>query len=151
MINLAVNTYIHILFVMVIISCLIIERMTLKPKMKWESVLLLTKTDGIYGLAAIVVVATGILNWMNFGKGSEYYSSNSLFILKFSLFILVGLLSIYPTVWFLRYKKRNKENPPEEIEIANFSRLKQIIHIELVLMALIPLLATLMANGIGFW
>ncbi len=119
--------------------------------MKWESVLLLTKTDGIYGLAAIVVVATGILNWMNFGKGTEYYSSNSLFILKFSLFILVGLLSIYPTVWLLRYKKRNKENPPEEIEIANFKQLKQIIHIELVLMALIPLLATLMANGIGFW
>ena len=116
-----------------------------------ESLRLLLRADGFYGLAAIIVVVTGFLNWMNFGKGYEYYASNSIFTIKFSLFILVGLLSIYPTVWFFRYKKRNKKDPTEEIEIENFKRLKQIINIELLLMAFIPLLATLMANGIGFW
>lgn len=151
MINLAINTYVHILFVLVIVSCLVIERIILKPKLSWNSLLFLLKVDGIYGLAAIVVVTTGLLNWMNFGKGYDYYAANSLFTLKFSLFIIVGLLSLYPTIWFFKLKKAHKQNPPEEINITNIKKLKRVISLELALMAIIPLLATLMANGIGFW
>ena len=151
MLGLAINTYVHILFVIVIIICLVIEYRGLRYEMKWEKLLSIFRVDGMYGLAAVVVATTGLLNWFYFGKGSDYYTSNTIFIIKFSLFNLVGLLSIYPTVWFFRYKKRHKANPPETIKISNVTRIKTFIAVELTIMAIIPLLATLMANGIGFW
>ncbi|MEO1253467.1 MAG: DUF2214 family protein [Bacteroidota bacterium] len=149
MLNLAINTYIHILCIMVVISCIVVERISIKPKIKWKTLLMLLRLDGLYGFAAIVVVTTGLLNWMQFGKGYEYYATNSIFILKFTLFIIVGLLSIYPTVSFFKYKKRHRKDPPEEVNIPNVTYLKWAINAELILMAIIPLLATLMANGFG--
>lgn len=151
MLSLAVNTYIHILFIIVIIVCLVVERLMIKPQITWESLLKLMKVDGLYGFAAIVVVTTGLLNWFSFGKGDAYYSSNVVFLIKLSLFIVIGILSIYPTVAFFKLKKKHKSNPPEQVSIENANQIKSVIQLELVIMAVIPLLATLMANGIGFW
>lgn len=146
---LAINTYIHLLSIITIFICLVLELIYLNPKLEWNKLLRILKIDGIYGIAAIVTVATGLLNWMKFGKGYDYYSNNQLFIIKFSLFVIVGLLSLYPTITFARHKKRNKKQPPELVEIASYSSLKKIILLELGIMSIIPLLATLMANGIG--
>ncbi len=151
MLGLAINTYVHILCVIIVISCLVIQRFTIKSRLKWESLKLLLKADKLYGLAAIVVATTGLLNWFYFGKGGSYYSGNTIFIIKFSLFIVVGLLSIYPTFWFSRYKRRHRSTPPERVSIDNIDRIKLVITLELAIMAIIPLLATLMANGVGFW
>ena len=117
MISLAVNTYIHLLFIVVIFCCLITELTFIKDKISYATVKKLSKIDGIYGLAAIIVVATGLLNWMKFGKGYEYYANNSLFIIKFSLFIVVGLLSLYPTILFAKIKKLHKQEQPDMIQL----------------------------------
>lgn len=127
-----------------------IERLLIKPEMSWDNLLKLSKVDAVYGLSAIIVVTTGLLNWFYFGKGSNYYSSNIIFLTKLSLFIVVGILSIYPTVWIARYKKKHRANPPELVSIDKANAIKACIQLELALMAIIPLLATLMANGIGF-
>ena len=150
MLPLALNTYVHLVFIIVVISCITIELITLKPTMSYKTVNWLSKVDGFYGFAAIIVVTTGILNWLQFGKGAAYYNNNSLFILKFSLFVLVGLLSIYPTVMILRLKKRNKHEQPEAIEMSGYATVRKVIILELIIMLFIPLLAELMANGIDF-
>ena len=148
MLPLALNTYIHLLFIIIIVICLALELVTLKPTLSYRTVNWLSKVDGLYGFAAIVVVTTGILNWLQFGKGAAYYNNNTLFVSKFALFVLVGLLSIYPTVLILRLKRRNKAEKPERIEFTSYPTARKVIILELVIMLFIPLLAELMANGI---
>jgi putative membrane protein len=60
------------------------------------------------------------------------------------LFVIIGLLSIYPTVFFI---KKRKGNPTELVTIPKSIFL--MIRLELVLVFTIPLLAGLMAKGIG--
>lgn len=120
----------------------------MKEKMSYDEINKLSKIDGLYGFAAIVVVVTGLLNWMKFGKGVEYYNSNTFFIVKFSLFVLVGLLSLYPTILFLKTKRRLNKDQSAEMEFSAAPRVKKVIAIELAIMTIIPLLAELMANGI---
>ena len=148
MINLALNTYIHILFVIVIFCCLVAELILVSDRITFSTMSKLSKIDGLYGLAAVIVVITGFLNWMKFGKGYDYYSNNSLFTIKFSLFIIVGLLSLYPTILLAKLKKRHKKERPEVIRLPKSSAIRKVIILELGIMALIPLLAELMANGI---
>lgn len=146
----ALNTYIHLLAIVTVFCCLVAELILLKDKVSYATIDRLSKIDGLYGLAAIIVVATGLLNWMKLGKGYEYYAANSLFIIKFGLFIVVGLLSLYPTILFLRHKKRSKQQKPETIHLPQFGSIRSVIILELVIMGSIPFLAVLMANGIGF-
>lgn len=148
MLNLSLNTYAHLICIVAVFCCLIVELVLVKNQLSWSELKRLHKIDGIYGLAAILVVTTGLLNWMVFGKGYDYYANNTLFIIKFSLFIVVGLLSIYPTVLFFRYKKRNKDQQPDIIEFPESNNVRMIIRIEIAIMCMIPLLAELMANGI---
>lgn len=63
---------------------------------------------------------------------------------KITLFLAVGLISIYPTLFFNRHRK----GPPEE-RVTVPGRLLWGVRIELVLLAIMPVLASLMARGIG--
>ena len=148
MIQLALNTYVHLICIIAVFCCLILELRLVKETVSWNTLRLLNKIDGIYGIAAILVVATGLLNWIVFGKGYDYYAGNILFIIKFSLFIVVGLLSIFPTVMFAKLKKRNKEEPPSSLTLLYHDKIRKVIILEIAIMSCIPLLAELMANGI---
>jgi len=44
-----------------------------------------------------------------FEKGAAYYFANHAFLTKLTLFIIVGQLSIVPTVAFLSWRKRGEE------------------------------------------
>lgn len=148
MLSLSINTYIHLLFIITIFCCLVLELILLKEKLSFFELKKLSKVDGLYGFAAIIVVATGLLNWLELGKGSQYYSYNIFFLIKFSLFIIVGLLSIYPTVRIMKTKKKYKTEQPDVIYLEGYNSIRKVILVELVIMSLIPLLAELMANGI---
>ncbi|MDE0470516.1 MAG: DUF2214 family protein [Ekhidna sp.] len=148
MINLALNTYLHILLIIVIFCCLVAELMLVNNQISFRTMRKLSKIDGLYGLAAIIVITTGLLNWMKLGKGYDYYSNNSLFIIKFSLFVVVGLLSLYPTILLAKLKKRHKKDQLAVIQLSHSNTIRKIIMLDLGIMAFIPLLTELMANGI---
>jgi len=57
--------------------------------------------------------------------------------------VLIALLSIYPTVKFLSWRKT--------VDPAGARAIRTIIHLELVGVVLILLFAALMARGIGFF
>lgn len=150
MLNLALNTYFHILMIIGVFTSIIVELVLISKEISWGTLKKLLRADMFYGITAILVVITGLLNWFVFGKGAAYYSNNTLFLTKFSLFIIVSLLSIYPTVIFARLKKKHKNDPPESFDIPNYKNVKTIIRLELAILLLLPLLATLMANGLDF-
>ena len=126
---------------------LISEHLILKPSIKKEQIRSLATIDLIYGLAAIIVLATGLLRWFVYGKGYDFYMSTPLFHIKLTLFIILGVLSIFPSIKFYKWNKQVKGGEEPDINEKGVKKLLMFIRIELLLIAIIPLLAVLIARG----
>ena len=70
----------------------------------------LQRLDIIYGGAAVLVLVTGIMR-MYLEKGTTYYLHNGAFHALLGVFVVVALLSIYPTVVFLRWRALDPRRP----------------------------------------
>ncbi|MGB0432685.1 MAG: DUF2214 family protein [Bacteroidia bacterium] len=136
--------YLHILFVLILVSSVFTELILIKKKLNRRTISLLAKLDAGYGLASIAVVGLGLALWFGLGKPAEFYSDNPIFWLKVSLAILLGLLSIYPTVYFIKNRTGNQN---DEIQVKKWVLI--CIYIEVGVLVVIPLLAVFMANGVG--
>ncbi len=106
-------------------------------------------TDIIYGIAALALLLTGILRVLYFGQGSDFYTENPLFWWKVGLYLSVGGLSLYPTVTYILWAIPLRKGELPKVGQALATRLGWIINVELVGFALVPMLATLMARGVG--
>lgn len=139
--------YIHFISIFTIVATLSIEFVLLKKEMTRSEIARLAKIDALYGIAALSLVGAGITLWLGgFGKPAIFYSRNYIFLTKIFLFLMIGILSIKPTFFFI---KQQKGNPDETIRIP--SAFSWMLRTELVLLVLIPLLAGLMSHGIGFF
>lgn len=143
-------TYSHYLSIIILVATVFAEQFFVKRQIKKTELFRLVIIDGIYGLSSILVVTTGLLRVFFFAKGGDYYFSNGIFLLKFSLFIVVGLLSILPTITFLKLRKKIKKDDLNEVELPHFRAILVSVRSELILLLIIPLLAVLMANGVDF-
>ncbi len=141
--------YLHYIAIMALMGSLISEHLILKPGISGQQIKSLAGIDLVYGIAAIVVLATGLLRWFVYGKGSEFYLSNPLFHIKLTLFVIIGVLSIFPTIKFLKWKKQIKKDEDPGIDERAVKRLLMFIRIELLLVAILPLLAVMIARGVG--
>lgn len=101
-----------------------------------------------YLIAAILVLASGLLRLIWFGKSPAFYLHNPVFWIKLALFVAVGLISVPPTRRFLRWRRAAMQTGvaphPEEILLA-----RRYVAAELALFGCIPLAAVLAARGIG--
>jgi putative membrane protein len=128
---------------------LITEHILLKPKMTKEQIRAIAVIDLLYGVAAILVLTTGLLRWFVYGKSSEFYLSNPVFHTKLTLFVIVAIISIIPTIKFLKWRKQVNNNQEPEMNEKVVKKLLIYIRIELLLLAILPLLAVMLARGIG--
>ena len=110
----------------------------------------LQKVDSIYGLSALIVLIAGFVRVFYFEKGSDFYFSSELFYLKLGLFTAIGLLSIYPTIRFMKWSKRLKNNEPILLSDQEYMKVSRILKFELLLLILLVLSASLMAKGVEF-
>jgi putative membrane protein len=137
--------YFHFLSILAIAASLFFELLFIKPQMSKKELNKIAGIDGIYGLSAIILLATGFLQWFYYGKGQDFYSNNYIFIIKIVLAIIMGLISLPPTIFFL---KNRGTNDNEMVDVPVY--LKKLIIVELAILLLLPLLAVLMSRGIGF-
>ena len=139
--------YLHFVSIFTIVATLSSEFVLLKKEMKRSEIGRLAKIDAVYGIAALTLLAAGLTLWFGgLAKPTTYYSNNWIFLTKILLFLTVGILSIKPTFFFL---KQRKGNPDETIIIP--SSIFLLLRIELVILAIIPLLAGLMSHGMGYF
>lgn len=139
--------YVHFISIFAIVGSLVAEHLLLKKELTRQEMDRLSRIDAVYGIAAVVLLAAGLTLWLgSIGKPAVYYSKNWIFLTKIGLFSLIGILSIYPTVFFI---KSRKGNPEEKIQIP--SAIFWMLRIEILLLFVIPLLAGLMARGVGFF
>jgi putative membrane protein len=139
--------YIHFISIFTIVGTLVSEHLLLKKDMTRSEIARLAKIDGVYGLAAIILLSAGLTLWLgSYGKPADYYSKNWVFHTKLTLFVGIGLLSIYPTVFFLK----NRKGPSDEV-VKIPAVIFWLLRFELLLLMIIPLLAGMMARGIGYF
>ena len=76
-------------------------------------------------------------------------SAISVIGLLIAVFIGVGLVSILPTMEFLRWRKQTRAGAPPEIDDKKLKSLRMFLHLELMGIAVILACAAMMARGIG--
>ncbi|PLT17134.1 MULTISPECIES: DUF2214 family protein [Ralstonia] len=145
----ALLAYLHYISIFTLIVFITAEAVVLRPGMTPEIRNRLARYDAVYGAAAIAVLVTGLLRVFYGAKGYAFYVHNPVFHIKVGLFILVGLLSIMPTVTILRWKKQAKTLPDFVPTPAEIAKTRRWVMIESHLIVFIPLAAVLMARGIG--
>ena len=108
----------------------------------------LAKIDMVYGASAIAVLLTGAARVIWGAKGMGWYLTNPLLHVKFTLFIVMGLLSIGPTLAYLRWRRALRANGtlPDALQVRNTRRL---VMVQAHILPLVPLAAVFMARGFG--
>ena len=109
----------------------------------------LLRVDMIFGIAAGVVLLVGLGRVFHFEKGATYYLHSWTFLAKFTLFVIVGLVSIVPTIEFFSWRRAVGRGELPDVSAQKLRSLRTIIHLELVGIVLIILCAALMAKGVG--
>ncbi|MFM7330522.1 MAG: DUF2214 family protein [Brachymonas sp.] len=114
-----------------------------------ESILrTLGRVDALYGIGAVVLLLIGGARLSAGAKGIEFYSGNPVFWTKIALFVLIGLISIVPTVRFIRWKRHwaaTGQLPPA----AAWESTRKLVMAQLHLLPLVAIAAAAMARGIG--
>ena len=101
------------------------------------------------GIFAGVVLIVGFLRVYLFEKGQAFYTGNPFFYARLALFRLVGLLSIYPTIRFLKWRAQTSNGQAPSVSEQGYWRIRLVLIAELVLLLSVVLCASLMERGIG--
>lgn len=145
----ALLAYAHLLAIFTMIVFLTSEAALCRPE--WLSPVIverLAKVDLIYGISALAVLATGLARIFLGIKGAGWYGHNWLLWTKVGLFAAVGLMSIVPTMRFLRWRRalRADGSMPAEDEVR---RVRKLVMAQAHIIPIVPLAAVFLARGYG--
>jgi putative membrane protein len=139
----------HHVAVFALVIALGAELVMVRAGLDAAAVARLGRLDAAYGGLAGLVLVAGLLRVVFGAAGWEYYVGNWVFWTKMGLFALVGLMSVVPTIAILGWRKRQAAEPGFVPDTTEVLRLRRLIHLEAVLLLLIPVAAAAMARGIG--
>ena len=139
--------FLHHLCAFTLVSAVAIEFTLIRQELTLSSARRLQVTDLVLGMAAGALLVIGLLRVFLFEKGGDYYFHSYAFLTKLSLFIVVGLLSIIPTVEFLSWGTAISAGQVPEIDAKKLRLVTAVIHGELFAIVIILLCAAIMARG----
>jgi putative membrane protein len=139
--------FLHHLCAFTLVSAVAIEFVLIRSELTLASARRLQVTDLVLGIAAGALLVVGLLRVFFFEKGAEYYFHSHAFLTKFSLFIVIGLLSIIPTMEFLSWRGALKAGQVPVIGTKKLRLITMVIHSELAAVVIILLCAAIMARG----
>ena len=145
----AILAYLHLLAILTMVVFIASEAALCR--VEWINAAVverLAKVDLVYGIAAITVLATGVARTWWGVKGTAWYWTNPLLHIKLTLFIVIGVVSIFPTLTYIRWRKglRVSGALPAEAEIR---KTRKLVMVQAHLIAVIPLVAVFLARGFG--
>jgi putative membrane protein len=97
-----------------------------------------------YGALAAAIIVIGFCRAIYAAKGWAYYSHNAFFWAKIGTFAAIGLLSVPPTIAFIRWRK--SAGLPTDSDLKS---IRWYLHMELALFVFLPIFAAAMARGYG--
>jgi putative membrane protein len=139
--------FLHHLCAFTLVAAVAIEFALIRGELTLSSARRLQVADLVLGIAAGALFVIGLLRVFLFEKGAAYYFHSHAFLLKFALFILVGLLSIIPTMEFLSWRSAINAGQVPVMNPKQRQRVITVIHGELTAIVIILLCAAIMARG----
>jgi len=97
-----------------------------------------------YGVLAGLILIVGFSRAQFAGKGWDYYSNNGFFWVKLLAFAVIGLLSVWPTLRYLRWRRAGVAPRDDDVVTVRW-----LIYIQLGLFAVLLACAATMARGYG--
>jgi putative membrane protein len=149
MVTTALVAFLHHLMAFTLVACVVYEFVAFRQVMTIEEARRLQRVDLVYGISAGLLLIVGLLRVFIYEKGVNFYIHNPFFWVKMAAFALVALMSIDPTIRYIRWNRSLKEGRPPEISEIEFKRTRLLLHSELVGIVIILLAAAMMARGIG--
>ncbi len=134
----------HHLLIFAIFGIICAEVWAVRPGLNGAAVARIGSLDLWYGILAAAILVVGFCRAIFAAKGWAYYSHNPFFWAKLGTFAIIGLLSLPPTLAFLRWRKSALQ--PSE---AHVRTVRRYLHLELGLFVLLPVFAAAMARGYG--
>ncbi|RTZ40026.1 DUF2214 family protein [Candidimonas sp. SYP-B2681] len=141
--------FLHHIAAFTLVAALAMELALIRETLSTSIARKLQRADLIFGLSAAAVLVIGLLRVVYFGKGVTYYLSNVPFMAKLTLFIIIGVLSIYPTREFLSWRHTLKAGRIPYVAPDKLRKLRVTIYLELAALPALILCAALMARGVG--
>lgn len=135
----------HHVLVFSLAGLLAAELVLVRPGLGGENLGLLGRIDGAYGGLALSVIVVGVLRVLFGMKGWEYYVSNHAFWGKMAAFVIVGLLSIRPTMRILAWRRSGAQTVPD----GEIAAVRSWIRGEIFFLVVVIFFAAAMARGIG--
>ena len=123
--------FLHHVCAFTLVAALAIEFALIKQELTLSSARRLQVTDLVLGIAAGLLLVIGLLRVFFFEKGVAYYWHSHAFLMKFSLFVIVGLLSIIPTREFLSWGGAIRAGQVPVWEASRSKRVAMVIYAEL--------------------
>ena len=145
----AILAYLHLLAILTMVVFIASEAALCR--VEWLNAAVverLAKIDMVYGIAALTVLATGVARTVWGVKGTSWYWTNPLLHVKLTLFIVIGVMSIFPTLRYLRWRKTLRATGalPADVDIR---KTRKLVMVQAHLLAVIPLVAVFLARGFG--
>jgi len=145
----ALMAFLHHVFAFTLTACLVYEFVAYRRNMTIEEARRIQSVDLAYGISAGLLLIVGILRVFYFEKGASFYVQSPFFWVKMATFAIVGLLSIDPTIRYLRWNRLLKENQHPVASEAEFKRTRLLLWLEVAGIVVILFSAAMMARGIG--
>ena len=139
----------HHLLMFLLIALLATELVLLRPEISAATLMRLTRIDGAYGAVAGLLLLAGGARLMWGVKSAAFYAGNGWFWAKMALFAAIGLISILPTLRFIRWSRMRKADAAWLPDAAAILSTRRLVVLQIALFTLIPFSAALMARGFG--
>lgn len=139
----------HHLVVFLLVGILAAEFAVLRPGLSGSRIGQLARIDAAYGAVAALVVLVGVFRVIFGASGWEYYVANSAFWAKMAAFLVMGLLTIPPTLAIRRWLRASQADVAYRVPEAEIASSRRYIHLQAGVLVLIPILAAAMARGYG--
>ena len=143
--------FLHHAAAFVLVAVLTVQLVLTKGDLTAVSARSVLRMNVAYGISALVLLVVGLLRVFYTEKGAAYYFHSAPFLAKLSLFLIVGLLSLYPTREFLSWREGLQAGNVPALTADKRRSLRLVLHTELTLLFVIMLCAAMMARGIGYF
>jgi putative membrane protein len=139
----------HHLAVFSLVGLFAAEFAMLRPGLSGPRIKQLAGIDAAYGAVAGLVVVVGIVRVIFGAAGWQYYVGNQMFWGKMGAFLIMGLLTIPPTMALRRWAKAADADTSYAPPAAEIATNRRFIHLQAGTLLFIPIFAAAMARGYG--
>jgi len=141
--------FLHFVLVFVLVGAIAAEGFVLRLKVDAPVVALLSRIDRLYGISSGLLMTAGVARVIWGAKGWEYYVQSHAFWGKMAMFLIIGLISIRPTLKFIAWQRLAKADAAFVAPETEVRAMRRWVLIEAHLLAVVILFAVLLARGLG--